>query len=128
MLQVLIYSFLASNNFHCPADKLCKQFGPRSGLTLYKPFGNLILFLKDFFKKLVLKEIDDEKPPSMKSYQTISCLLAPALFLLKSLKISQNLLSAAVMNGKELLNQQTRIWYLFHCQATMARVSLCRLA
>ena len=49
----LLYSFLLSS-----VDYLCKQFGPRSGLTerwswsRFKPFDSLIVFLKQFFEKV----------------------------------------------------------------------------
>ena len=35
------------------ADNLCKQFGPRSGSKL---FDTLMVFLKEFLKKLILKK------------------------------------------------------------------------
>ena len=55
------------------ADKLCKQFGPRSGptecrsLSGSKQFDTLIVFLKEFMKKLILKKTADDNN-SMKNY------------------------------------------------------------
>ena len=40
------------------ADNLCKQFGPRSGLTeRFKPLHTLIVFLKEFSKRFFLKKV-----------------------------------------------------------------------
>ena len=55
-------SFLASGNV-LSADNLCKQLGPRSGLTeprslaRSKLFDTLMVFLKEFSKILILKQI-----------------------------------------------------------------------
>ena len=57
LVWVLIYSFLASNNFHCSVDKLCKQYGPRSGLTVYKPFDTLDSVTVRIFKKVNFEKI-----------------------------------------------------------------------
>ena len=54
------------------AYNICKQFGPRSGPTKCharsksKLFDTLIVFLKDYFKKMILKKSADDK--NMKNY------------------------------------------------------------
>ena len=53
------------------ADNLCKQFGPRSGATFLsgsKLFDTLMVFPKDFFKKLILKKIT-RRQKLMQNYQ-----------------------------------------------------------
>ena len=48
------------------ADSLCKQFGPRSGLTKrqvcsgYKLFDSLRVFLKEFFERFILEKSADD--------------------------------------------------------------------
>ena len=62
------------------ADNICKQFGPRSGPTQRrsrsgsKPFDTLIVFLKDFFKRLILKKksADDNKIIKISSMQIVN--------------------------------------------------------
>ena len=45
------------------ADNLCKQFGPRSGPTIrvQTVCHSGGIFLKEFFKKLILKSADNKK-------------------------------------------------------------------
>ena len=47
----VVISFLDGQLF-LSADNLCKQFGPRSVLMFY----TLIVFLKEFFEKIILKK------------------------------------------------------------------------
>ena len=62
VLFKFLNSFLVSCNVSS-ADNLCKQLGPRSGQTERrslagsKLFDTLMVFLKDFLNRLILKQI-----------------------------------------------------------------------
>ena len=63
ILNVSAFFLLSLCLLMSSADNLCKQFGPRPGPTKCracsgsKLFDTLMVFLKDFFKKLILKNV-----------------------------------------------------------------------
>ena len=69
-----ILNFYPCNGNLSSAENLCKQFGPKSGLieclswSGSKPFDTLIVFLKEYFEKVILKKVG-RRQQSMKNYQ-----------------------------------------------------------
>ena len=69
-LYSLLYFYLLTS-----ADNLCKQFGPRAGLTKcrswsgFELFDTMIVLLKEFFEKVHFeKNSADDKKKVMKKY------------------------------------------------------------